>query len=132
MTNKPEVRLRRVYDEPTDQDGIRILVDRVWPRGLSKERARIDEWCRQVAPSAELRTWLTMVRPRSGPVRGVHPPLPGRVPLENRVRVVDLQLQVARRYWLIRPLRIGCRWMERRSAKSVIGLATVVSTLGGR
>jgi uncharacterized protein YeaO (DUF488 family) len=57
MTNKPEVRLRRVYDEPTGQDGTRVLVDRVWPRGLSKDKARIDAWCKQVAPSTELRKW---------------------------------------------------------------------------
>ncbi|HEX6471416.1 MAG TPA: DUF488 family protein [Streptosporangiaceae bacterium] len=52
-----EVRLGRVYDEPAPGDGVRVLVDRVWPRGLSKERARIDEWCKQVAPSTELRKW---------------------------------------------------------------------------
>jgi uncharacterized protein YeaO (DUF488 family) len=57
MTGKPEVRLRRAYDEPADEDGARVLVDRVWPRGLSKEAARIDEWCKQVAPSTELRRW---------------------------------------------------------------------------
>lgn len=57
MTNKSEVRLRRVYDEPTRADGTRVLVDRVWPRGLSKDKARIDEWCKQVAPSTELRKW---------------------------------------------------------------------------
>jgi uncharacterized protein YeaO (DUF488 family) len=57
MTNKPDVRLRRVYDEPTGEDGTRVLVDRVWPRGLSKDKARIDQWCKQVAPSTELRKW---------------------------------------------------------------------------
>jgi uncharacterized protein YeaO (DUF488 family) len=57
MTNKPEVRLRRVYDEPTRAGGTRVLVDRVWPRGLTKDKARIDEWCKQVAPSTELRKW---------------------------------------------------------------------------
>jgi uncharacterized protein YeaO (DUF488 family) len=57
MTSKPEVRVRRVYDEPTRADGTRVLVDRVWPRGLSKDKARIDEWCKQVAPSTELRKW---------------------------------------------------------------------------
>ncbi|MGZ4565449.1 MAG: DUF488 domain-containing protein [Blastococcus sp.] len=51
------MRVRRVYEEPRDDDGRRILVDRIWPRGLSKERAHIDEWCRQIAPSTELRTW---------------------------------------------------------------------------
>jgi uncharacterized protein YeaO (DUF488 family) len=57
MTNKPDVRLRRVYDEPTRADGTRVLVDRVWPRGLSKDEAHVDEWCKQVAPSTELRKW---------------------------------------------------------------------------
>ncbi|MFG1694112.1 DUF488 domain-containing protein [Nonomuraea sp. NPDC049309] len=52
-----KVRVRRVYDEPRDDDGTRVLVDRLWPRGLSKDRAALDEWCKQVAPSTELRTW---------------------------------------------------------------------------
>jgi uncharacterized protein YeaO (DUF488 family) len=51
------VRVRRVYDEPSRQDGTRVLVDRIWPRGMTKGRARLDEWCKQVAPSTELRTW---------------------------------------------------------------------------
>jgi uncharacterized protein YeaO (DUF488 family) len=51
------VRARRVYDEPSPEDGFRVLVDRVWPRGLSKQRARIGEWCKQVAPSTQLRQW---------------------------------------------------------------------------
>lgn len=50
--------LRRAYDEPTRNDGYRVLVDRLWPRGVSKERLRIDEWCRDVAPSDELRKWF--------------------------------------------------------------------------
>jgi uncharacterized protein YeaO (DUF488 family) len=58
MTNKSEVRMRRVYDQPTREDGTRVLVDRVWPRGLSKDKARIDEWSKQVAPSTELRRWF--------------------------------------------------------------------------
>lgn len=52
------LRIKRVYEEPTDDDGRRILVDRIWPRGLSKERARIDEWRKEVAPSTELRRWF--------------------------------------------------------------------------
>jgi len=50
-----QIRLKRVYDEPSKQDGTRILVDRLWPRGLKKEDARIDHWLRDIAPSAELR-----------------------------------------------------------------------------
>lgn len=57
MAKLSEVRLRRIYDEPDPDDGARVLVDRVWPRGLRKEDARLDEWCKQVAPSTELRTW---------------------------------------------------------------------------
>ena len=51
------VQVRRAYEEPRKDDGRRILVDRVWPRGLSKDHAHLDEWCKQVAPSADLRKW---------------------------------------------------------------------------
>ena len=51
------VQVRRVYDPPRADDGQRVLVDRLWPRGLSKERARLDEWCKDVAPSTDLRQW---------------------------------------------------------------------------
>lgn len=54
---KPEVQVRRVYDEPEPQDGTRVLVDRLWPRGLRKEAAHLDEWAKDVAPSTELRKW---------------------------------------------------------------------------
>jgi uncharacterized protein YeaO (DUF488 family) len=57
MVDKPMVRVRRIYDDPQRDDGKRVLVDRLWPRGMSKARARLDEWCRTVAPSTELRTW---------------------------------------------------------------------------
>ena len=57
MGSRGEVRVRRVYEEPADDDGRRVLVDRLWPRGLSKERAHLDHWCKQVAPSPELRKW---------------------------------------------------------------------------
>ncbi len=53
----PRVRVRRVYDEPCGEDGRRVLVDRIWPRGLRKEAARLDDWVKEVAPSGELRKW---------------------------------------------------------------------------
>jgi uncharacterized protein YeaO (DUF488 family) len=53
----PEIRVRRVYDPPEPQDGSRVLVDRLWPRGLRKDAAGLDEWAKDVAPSHELRTW---------------------------------------------------------------------------
>jgi len=52
------VQVRRVYEDPRPDDGARVLVDRLWPRGVSKQRAALDEWCKQVAPSPELRTWF--------------------------------------------------------------------------
>jgi uncharacterized protein YeaO (DUF488 family) len=51
------VRVRRVYEEPERDDGTRVLVDRIWPRGLTKAKAALDEWCKDVAPSDELRRW---------------------------------------------------------------------------
>ncbi|MER5943616.1 DUF488 family protein [Streptomyces sp. NPDC001928] len=51
------VRIRRVYDAPEPDDGMRVLVDRLWPRGLSKEAARLDEWPKGLTPSTELRRW---------------------------------------------------------------------------
>jgi len=51
------VRVRRVYDEPEADDGTRVLVDRIWPRGMTKARAALGEWCKDVAPSTELRKW---------------------------------------------------------------------------
>jgi uncharacterized protein YeaO (DUF488 family) len=55
MTDEP--RLRRVYDDPSPEDGVRVLVDRVWPRGMTKQAARLDEWIKDVAPSTALRRW---------------------------------------------------------------------------
>lgn len=49
--------IKRAYDPPSDEDGVRILVDRIWPRGISKAAASIDEWRRDLAPSDELRKW---------------------------------------------------------------------------
>jgi uncharacterized protein YeaO (DUF488 family) len=52
-----EIRQARVYDDPRSDDGTRVLVDRLWPRGLSRERAQLDEWLKEVAPSTGLRRW---------------------------------------------------------------------------
>lgn len=52
-----ELRIKRVYDDPSQEDGFRVLVDRLWPRGVSKERAHLDAWMKDVAPSPDLRTW---------------------------------------------------------------------------
>ena len=51
------IRIKRVYEKPDREDGFRVLVDRLWPRGLSKATAKIDFWARELAPSNELRRW---------------------------------------------------------------------------
>lgn len=53
-----ELRTKRAYEKPGDGDGRRVLVDRIWPRGVSREHARIDYWARDLAPSPELRKWF--------------------------------------------------------------------------
>ena len=55
---KNSIKVKRVYDDPSAEDGIRILVDRLWPRGLKKEAARLDDWLKEIAPSNELRKWF--------------------------------------------------------------------------
>lgn len=52
------LKIKRIYDQPSSADGKRILIDRLWPRGLKKEDARIDEWVKEIAPSNELRKWF--------------------------------------------------------------------------
>lgn len=58
------VQVRRIYDDAEPDDGVRVLVDRLWPRGMSKERAQLDEWCKEIAPSTELRQWYGHDRQR--------------------------------------------------------------------
>lgn len=53
-----DIRVKRVYEAPSPDDGTRVLVDRLWPRGLSKEKARVDLWLKEAAPSTELRKWF--------------------------------------------------------------------------
>src|SRR5215217_588053 len=53
-----DVRAKRAYDPAEPGDGYRVLIDHVWPRGVSRERARLDEWARELAPSDELRKWF--------------------------------------------------------------------------
>jgi uncharacterized protein YeaO (DUF488 family) len=52
------IALKRVYEKPAESDGKRILVDRLWPRGLTKEKAKVDIWLKDIAPSTELRQWF--------------------------------------------------------------------------
>ena len=53
-----EIQIKRVYDPPAKEDGARFLVERLWPRGMKKEAVQMDAWCRDVAPSGDLRRWF--------------------------------------------------------------------------
>ena len=53
-----EIRIKRVYEAPADDDGFRVLVDRLWPRGISKEHAALSDWWKDIAPTPELRKWF--------------------------------------------------------------------------
>ena len=53
-----DIRLKRAYDPASSSDGYRVLVDRLWPRGVSKQRAKLDDWQKELAPSTELREWF--------------------------------------------------------------------------
>jgi len=55
---KYQVKLKRAYEKPEKSDGFRVLIDRLWPRGISKEKAKIDLWLKDIAPSNELRKWF--------------------------------------------------------------------------
>lgn len=57
VSTTTDVQVRRVYDAARDDDGMRVLVDRIWPRGMTKAKAALDEWCKDVSPSTELRKW---------------------------------------------------------------------------
>jgi len=58
------IRIKRIYDAPAKDDGRRVLVDRIWPRGVSKADAALDDWCKSVAPSTDLRQWFGHERAR--------------------------------------------------------------------
>ncbi len=53
------IKIKRIYDRPSEEDGYRVLVDQLWPRGLKKENARIDRWVKEIAPTTELRKWYS-------------------------------------------------------------------------
>lgn len=64
MAEQPKVRIKRAYEDPASSDGYRVLVDRIWPRGVSKQEAAVDEWLKEVGPSNDLRKWFGHVPAR--------------------------------------------------------------------
>ncbi len=56
--SKTDIAIKRIYEDAVNRDGHRVLVDRLWPRGVSKDKARLDDWCKELAPSDNLRKWF--------------------------------------------------------------------------
>jgi len=79
-----DVRTKRVYEPAERDDGYRVLVDHVWPRGVSRERARLDEWARELAPSDELRRWFNHIPERFAEFRSRY-----RKELQSRTAELD-------------------------------------------
>ena len=88
-----DVRLKRAYEPASDEDGYRVLVDRLWPRGVSKKQAELDEWEKELAPSSKLREWFGHE--------------PGRFPEFRRRYIDELRANRARLRELRRRARIG-------------------------
>jgi len=86
MPHTSKVQVRRAYEKPSASDGSRVLVDRLWPRGLTKDRAALDEWCKDI-PSTELRTWY-----RHDPKRFEEFGRRYRTELDDPVRIEALNL----------------------------------------
>lgn len=63
------IKIKRIYDPPEDDDGFRVLVDRLWPRGVEKENANVDYWAKDIVPSTELRKWFGHQPPQFGEFR---------------------------------------------------------------
>ena len=77
MMGTEDIRVRRVYEDPSPDDGARVLVDRVWPRGMRKDAARLDEWAKDVAPSAGRRPWYHHAPAKFGAFRPRYTAEPG-------------------------------------------------------
>ena len=107
MTQRRNVKARRIYDPALPSDGTRVLVDRIWPRGVSKARAQLDEWCKDIAPSTET---TQVVQPRPRVVRGVRSPLPRRA---ERVRP-RRRIRASARFGEERHANAAHRHQERR------------------
>lgn len=108
---QPDVRVKRVYDPTELGDGYRVLIDHVWPRGVSRERAKLDEWARELAPSDELRKWFDHVPERFVEFRARY-----RAELADHVEQVDRLRHLARE----RPVTILYAARDREHNNAVV------------
>lgn len=117
-----DVRVKRIYDAAERTDGHRVLIDHIWPRGVSRERARLDEWARELAPSDELRKWFDHVPERFGAFRSRY-----RDELESRSERLD----ELRRHAARGPLTIVYAARDREHNNAVV-LAELLRGRGAR
>ena len=89
----PTLSVKRVYEPPSPRDGMRVLVDRLWPRGLTKEKAAVDLWMKEVAPSPTLRTWFDHREDRFEAFSDKY-----RAELDTSPAGADLKTLIARRH----------------------------------
>jgi len=85
-----QFKTKRIYEDPSDDDGYWVLVDRLWPRGVSKEEAQLDEWLKDIAPSTELRKWFDHDPDKFGEFAKRY-----KGELTNRAEAVDHLLETA-------------------------------------
>jgi uncharacterized protein YeaO (DUF488 family) len=116
------IRLKRIYDPASSADGFRVLVDRLWPRGISKERATLDLWLRDVAPSDELRRWYA-----HDPERW--PEFQRRYRQELAVNPAIQELRDLARSHPVVTLLFAARDSERNEA---VALAALIEDIGSR
>jgi uncharacterized protein YeaO (DUF488 family) len=108
---KLDVRVKRIYDPPERGDGHRILIDHIWPRGVSRERARLAEWARELAPSDELRKWFDHVPERFNEFRSRY---------RDELAAQPEWLDVLRRRAARRPLTIVYAARDREHNNAVV------------
>ncbi|RLJ70876.1 uncharacterized protein YeaO (DUF488 family) [Hydrogenivirga caldilitoris] len=84
------IKVKRIYEKPSEEDGLRILVDRLWPRGIKREDARVDLWLKEIAPSDELRRWFSHRSERwEGFKRKYKEELKGKKELIERIKELE-------------------------------------------
>ena len=86
-----EIKIKRVYEDAFKSDGTRILVDRIWPRGVSKEKAQLDDWIKEIAPTTELRKWFDHKEDRFPEFSRRY-----KKELKNHTYLIDVLLEKAR------------------------------------
>jgi len=116
-----DIHLKRAYEWPSSSDGVRILVDRLWPRGVTKERAAIDQWMKEVAPSTELRRWFGHDPKRWGEFRRRY-----RIELSHHQELLNALRATARK----RPLNLVYAARDREHNEAIVLREVLIISVG--